>query len=795
MKFTYNWLCSHIDTKLSPLEIKESLIDLGLELEDYINYQEKFADFTVAYIKDAVKHPNADSLRICQVETKTGMREIVCGAPNARKGIKVVFADEGAYIPGTGITLKKASIRGVESSGMMLSERELSLSDNHDSIIELQEDAVVGESVLPYMGIDDVMYDVSITLNRAYALGVRGIAKDLVSFGKGTLKPLNYKEITRELEELVKIEADVDICSYFNAVLVKGVNNNIKTPNFVANRLQMIGIKQNSALVDIANYLTIDLNQPFHIYDYDKIENNLSVRFAKEGEQINGLDGKEYKLNTSTPLICSANQPVCIAGIMGGLDSSCTKETTNILIECAHFNNDVVLNSASSLGISSESSYRYSRFVNKQEANNSLNLLLSMVSQYCGGSFGKTAVFGSCNQEENIIEFSVDFVNRLTGLTLSATQVKEMLTKLDFKVEEKQDNLLVKVPSYRFDVKTPNCLVEELVRLYGIENIEPKKPNHSDICIAFNDHKENDLSQDLSNIFANSGLQEVVNMSFICPDYAKTLGIYNKQLELLNPISSKLAIMRASILPSLLNTYLSNSNKGNNNIKIFEAGDVYNFDLKNKQELQVAFLLAGNNKKADAFEKPRLVDVYDAKGLLFNALESLGIDGSKLTYVKNGLPAYYHSAKSTLLGFGAKNIVACFGELHPKVKQQLDIKDNIIICEIFTERLTKFIKPSKNNDFVSSKFMPLTRDFAFLVDESVEALQFIKVAKSASKLITDVNIFDIYKGKNLEDGKKSVAFSVTIQPKENTLKGEEIEAICNTIISGVESKLNGQLRA
>ncbi len=797
MKFTYNWLCRHIETNLTPLQIKDALIDLGLEVEEYTNYQEKFEGFTVAYIKDAVKHPNADSLQVCQVEIgENKVREIVCGAHNARKGIKVVFADEGMYIPGTDITLKKASIRGVESSGMMLSERELTLSDDHDGIIELPLDAKVGEGILPYMGLDDVIYDVSITLNRAYALGVRGIARDLVAFGKGKLKPLDIKGVARTLEDSINLTADENICTYFNAVLVKNVENKTaKLPDFITNSLKMIGVKLNSPLVDLANYLTIDLNQPFHIYDYDKVSSNISVRFAKSKEKIKCLDDKEYELEQNIPLICKDGTPVCIAGVMGGLDCSCTEDTKNILVECAHFESDVILSSASKLGISSEASYRYSRFVDKTKMEDNLNILLSYIKDTCQGEFSKTSVFGSAKVEENTIELDLTYFAKLTSLSLSKSEVTNLLQVLEFEVQEKDENtLLVKAPSYRFDIQTQNCIIEEAVRLYGFDNIESKPLKDAKPCIAFKNHKEADLNQDLAYILANKGLQEVLGMSFIPQDLAKTLGIYDEKLELFNPISANLALMRKSIVPSLLLTYLSNYNKGKNSLHIFEAGDVYDFNLKDKQELQLACLLSGKNKQNDALEKARNVDVYDVKALLFEALNELGVSPSKLTYKTDDLPPYYHGSKSAMVGFGFKNMVACFGQLHPAVKQKLGIKEDIMLFELYTERLAKFVKAGKQSPFVENNLMPLSRDFAFVLNDDVQALQLIKIAKSASKLITDVKIFDIYKGDNLEEGKKSVAFSITIQPKDQSLKGEEIEKICNTIIKDVEGKLQGQLR-
>ena len=806
MKFTISWLKEHLDTDASVTEIAETLTRVGLEVEAIEDKAKALAPFTIAYVIEAKQHPNADRLRVCMVDTGAGEPvQVVCGAPNARTGMKSVFSPPGTYIPGKDITLGKGVIRGVESNGMLCSAAELMLSEDHDGIIDLPNDAPVGQPYAAYARLGDAVIEIAVTPNRADALGVAGIARDLAAAGLGTLKTAPIQPVSGSFPCPVSVtldfaEDDRKLCPAFALRLVRGVKNG-PSPDWLQARLRAVGLRPINALVDITNFMTLDRNRPLHVFDAAKVKGHLTVRRATDGETILALDGKTYALTGEQVVIADDNGVESLAGIMGGEASGCDEATTDVLIESALWDPLNIARSGRALGINSDARYRFERGVDPDFALPGLERATAMVLELCGGQASEIVLAGQIPAAPAAIDFPFAEVKRLTGLELPQAEMQQALTSLGFAVSGSGERVTVSVPSWRADVGGKADLVEEIVRIAGLDRVtstplprirgEVVKPVLTVL------QKRTRLAK---RTLAARGLVEGVTWSFISKDQATLFGGGAPALALANPIAADLSDMRPSLLPGLIRAAQSNADRGYPDVALFEVGQIFLSDEPEGQKMAATALrrgtahLAGQGRHWDGAAKP--VDVFDAKADALALLAGLGVPVGGLQIVPEG-PAWAHPGRSATLRFGPKGVIGGFGEVHPRILKALDVKGPLVAFEIHLDALpAPKAKPTKvKPKLVLSDFQPLTRDFAFIVDQSVAAGEMAKTAQNADRvLIVGANVFDIYEGQGVEAGKKSVAIAVTLQPTEKTLTDSEIEAVGAKIVAEMAKRYGATLR-
>lgn len=806
MKFTISWLKEHLDTDASVAEIAETLTRVGLEVEAIEDRAAALSAFTIAYVIEAKPHPNADRLRVCIVDTGAGEPvQVVCGAPNARTGMKGVFSPPGSYIPGKKVTLGKGVIRGVESNGMLVSEAELELSEDHDGIIELPDDAPVGQPYAPYAGLDDAVIEIAVTPNRADALGVAGIARDLAAAGLGKLKSRAIQPVPGSFPCPVKVtldfaDEDRKLCPAFALRLVRGVKNG-PSPDWLQARLRAVGLRPINALVDITNFMTLDRNRPLHVFDAAKVKGNLTVRRAKAGETILALDGKTYTLTDEQVVIADEHGVESLAGIMGGEASGSSETTTDVLIESALWDPLNVARSGRALGINSDARYRFERGVDPDFARPGLDLATALVIELCGGEASEMEFVGELPASPAAIDFPWSEVKRLTGLELPQAEMQAALTSLGFDVSGAGERVTVAVPSWRADVGGKADLVEEIVRIAGLDRVastplprikgEVVKPVLTVL---------QKRTRTAKRTLAARGLVEAVTWSFISHDQATLFGGGSPRLALANPIAADLSDMRPSLLPGLIRAAQSNADRGFPDVALFEVGQVFKSDEPEGQLIAAAGLrrgtarLDGTGRHWDGGAKP--VDLFDAKADVLGLLSGLGIPTGGLQIVAGG-PAWAHPGRSATLQFGPKGVIGAFGEVHPKILKVLDVKGPLVAFEIHLDALPlPKAKPTKvKPKLVLSDFQPVTRDFAFIVDKAVAAGDMVKTAQGADRaLIANVGVFDLYEGAGVEAGKKSVALAVTLQPTAKTLTEAEIEAVGSKIVAEIGKRYGATLR-
>jgi phenylalanyl-tRNA synthetase beta chain len=775
---------------------------IGLEVEDIDNPIQKYKDFTVCEVKKVKKHPNADNLNLCELNTINGNCEVVCGADNVRAGMKAVFAPEGSFIPGIGIKLQATKIRGVKSSGMLLSERELSLSDQHDGILELDNNTKIGESLINHIKKNDPIVEVAITPNRSDALGVRGIARDLSAAGVGNLRLLENNKVNGnyEIEKEITLDKDLKEDIYASFILIKNVKNT-ESPLWLKDRLEAVGLRSINALVDVTNYLTFDLNRPLHVFDYDKIEKGLNIRKAIKGEKIIALDDKQYLLDQSVTVICDENGPESIAGIIGGQRTGCSSETKNVLIESAIWDKINIANTGRKLGIISDARYRNERGIDKGFIDQGLNKAVEMIHKICGGDISHIKSIGSPPKPFETIDFDLGEIERLLGITYSKKEILSILSSLGFQIVDEGKSINITIPSWRHDISEQACIVEEITRIKGTDQIISTPLNKSTgvasrkLSSAFKNRSS------AKRILASRGLVETVSYSFISDKFAKLFNHMNESLILLNPISSELNIMRQSLLPNLISSIKKNNDRGYKDISLFEVSHCFKgLEIQDQFDSAAGVRIGkaiGQGGSEDWRGRGRDIDIYDAKEDVLSILRAFGIkdDNYKIT---QDTPDYYHPGKSGVIRQGPQNILAYFGELHPKISKGFDIEDSLFCFEVFMSNLpnNKKKKTKGRDGYRPSHFMPISRDFAFIFDKDINAddiLQTIKRIKNT--MIDNVKVFDVYTGKNVPEDKKSVGISITIQPYEKTLKDTEIENISNMIISEITNKFDAQIRA
>ncbi len=806
MKFTLSWLKEHLETDATLDEICARLTMIGLEVEE-VDDKAAFKPFVIAKVLSAEKHPQADRLKVLMVDTGSGAPvQVVCGAPNARAGLVGAFAAPGTYVPGIDVTLAIGNIRGVESRGMMCSEKELEISDSHDGIIDLPEDAPVGTSFAAYAGLDDPMIEINLTPNRPDCTGVYGIARDLAASGLGTLKPRGTPSFAIEGETTTELKIDLDdtrLCPGFALRLVRGVKNG-PSPKWMQQRLLAIGLRPISALVDITNYMTFDQGRPMHVFDAAKVKGNLIVRRAKDGETVLALDEREYKLNPSNVVISDDNGVESIGGIMGGEHSGCDENTTDVLIESALWDPMNIAKTGRSLGIITDARYRFERGADPEYMVPGLERTTELVLACCGGTAAKARVEGYKGYDAKVVDFPLSEVKRLTGLEVSSDESKSILAKLGFSVSGSDERISVAVPSWRPDVDGKADLVEEIMRIHGVDNIKPQPlESHN----AVNGKILTTLqirTRTAKRALASRGMLEAVTWSFISEDQAKLFGGGSNALKLANPIASDMSDMRPSLLPGLLSAAQRNADKGYGDVAIFEVSGTYESDTPEGQRRVAGGIRRGTatlsgagrmwSNAAKGGGKP--VDVFDAKADALAVIEACGLPMGNIQ-IEQGGPAWYHPGRSGTIKMGPKVVLGYFGEFHPKTLEALDVSGALAGFEVYIDAMPEPKKKATRTKpaLELSPFQAVKRDFAFVVDKSVEAGAIVRAAVGADrKLVTGVNVFDIFEGASLGEGKKSIAIEVQIQPAERTLTDEDFEALTQKIVANVTKSTGGVLR-
>ena len=805
MKFTLNWLKDHLDTEASLGEITDALTMIGLELEGAEDRAEGLEDFVVGEVLTAEKHPDADKLQVLTVNNGKETLQVVCGAPNARKGLKGVFGGDGMYVPGIDFTLKPATIRGVDSNGMMLSEREMGLSDEHAGIVELDADAEVGARAVDVMGLNDPVIEIAITPNRGDCLGVRGIARDLAAAGIGTLKPLNTESIKGSFDSPKKVHLDFsddtkNACPMFVGRYIKGVKNG-PSPKWLQDRLRAIGLRPISALVDITNLVTYDLCRPLHVFDADKVHGDIHVRLAKPGEKILALDGKEYELDDTMTVIADEKVAEAIAGVMGGEVSGCTDETVNVFLETAYFDPVRTATTGRKLNLQSDARYRFERGVDPSFLHDATEIATRLILELCGGEASHVVTAGEEPDWRREIILRKGRVEGLTGVKVEDAEIERMLTVVGCEVSRNAEgDFVVQAPAWRPDIQAGHdgeaSLVEEVVRLVGYDRIEAvpleRETDLPTPALSVEQQRRSTARRTL----ASRGMVETVTYSFLSSDQAELFGGGQDSLRLVNPISSDLDVMRPSILPNLIAAAGRNADRGLPEDALFEVGPQYAGDSPEDQAWMATGIRSVSTGPRNWAQPPRPVDVFDAKADALAVLAALGAPVDRLQ-VEQGGPAYYHPGRCGALKMGPKNTLALFGEVHPGILKKMDVKGPVVAFEIFVDNLPKpKAKKSAARPLLKlSAFQPVDRDFAFVVDKSVAAGDILRAALGADKnLITDATVFDVFEGASLGEGKKSVAINVTLQPVEKTLTDEEIEAVAKKVIDKVTGATGGELR-
>jgi phenylalanyl-tRNA synthetase beta chain len=804
MKFTLSWLKDHLETDASLEEIVDTLTRIGLEVEGVENPADKLKPFTIARVTDAKPHPNADRLKVLTVDAGSGEPlQIVCGAPNARAGLVGVLARPGDYVPGIDVTLSVGKIRDVESFGMMCSERELELSDEHNGIIDLGEDAPVGVSYAEFAGLDDPVIEIGLTPNRPDCTAVSGIARDLAAAGLGRLKENRPEPIRGEGPCPVNVRLEFgdtpSLCPAFGLRLVRGVKNG-PSPAWMQKRLAAIGLRPINALVDITNYLTFDRGRPLHVFDAAKVKGDLVVRRGREGDELLGLDGKTYRFDDTMCVIADDNGVESIGGIMGGEHSGSTAETVDVLIESALWDEVNIARTGRALGINTDARYRFERGVDPQFCLPGLDLATKLVMDLCGGTPSEVLFVGEIPDTERTIDFPIAEVKRLSGLSLTAPEIRGVLSRLGFWVAGTGDEVKVAPPSWRPDVHGKADLVEEVVRIVGLDKVEPVAlPRTSAVAERILTTAQIRRSQ-ARRTLAVRGMKEAVTWSFISRTQAEAFGGGSRRLELANPISAEMSDMRPSLLPGLAAAAQRNADRGHGDVALFEVGQVFADDTPEGQSMVAAgvrrgtAVLAGADRHWSGNAAP--VGVFDAKADAEAVLAALGAPVDKLMVFAE-TPDYLHPGRSGELRLGPKTVLARFGELHPRTLRALDIEGPLAVFEVFLDALPapKAKAGRSKGAFSAPHQMPVRRDFAFVVDEDVSAEKLIKAARGAEKsLISDVTLFDIYRGQGVGEGRKSLAIDVTLQPRERTLTEAEIDAVAARVCAAVEKATGGTLR-
>jgi phenylalanyl-tRNA synthetase beta chain len=787
MKFTLSWLKDHLETNASLDEIVEALTRVGLEVESVDNPAAKLAPFTIARVVTAAPHPQADKLQVLTVDTGAGDPvQVVCGAPNARAGLVGVFGAPGAYVPGSDLTLKVAAIRGVESRGMMCSERELELSDEHNGIIELAPDAPVGTSFAAHAGLDDPVITVAVTPNRQDCMGISGIARDLAALGLGTLKTGAAEPVPGAFPCPIEIRTDdPEGCPAFFGRVIRGVRNGA-SPAWMQRRLRAIGLRPISALVDVTNYITYDRGRPLHVYDLAKLQGALVARRARAGESVEALNGKVYELTPDMTVIADDAGVHDIGGIMGGEHSSVTETTTDILLECAYFDPARIGITGRALGINSDARARFERGVDPAFLGAGTALATRMILELCGGEPSEVVEAGHAPVPAKVVAYRPERTLALAGVEIAEPRQAEILGRLGFEVETGAP-WQIKVPSWRRDVDGEADIVEEVARIEGFDRVPSTPLPRADGVAKPTATAAQLVERRVRRTIAARGANEAVTWSFIAPDEAAPFGGGSWTLD--NPISADLAVMRPSLLPGLLSAAKRNGDRGQASLRLFEVGRRY---LADSERPTVGLVLAGERSPRDwRSGKAAPFDAFDAKAEVMAALAAAGAPVERLQ-VLGDASGWYHPGRSARLALG-KQVLAELGELHPRVARAFDLRGPVVVAEIFLDALPPRGARRTRPAYQPNPLQPVTRDFAFVVDAGASADALLRAVRGADKVaVVDVALFDVF---DMGDGRRSLAVSATLQPSERSFTDEELEALSAKIVAAAAKAVGATLRS
>ncbi|MAU67142.1 phenylalanine--tRNA ligase subunit beta [Hyphomonas sp.] len=796
MKFTLSWLSDHIASKATLEEILACMQKAGLEVEDVHDPREKLKDFTVCKVIEAEPHPDADKLRVCKVETVDGMKQIVCGAPNARAGMTAIYAPLGTYIPGLDFALDKKprKIRGVESHGMMCSTKEIEAGEDHDGIADLDESIPLGTPAAEALGLADPVIDFEVTPNRPDWLGVQGIARDLAAAGAGRFIPNDVKKVSGSFDCPVEIRLDApEACPMFAGALVKGVKNG-PSPDWMQQRLKAVGIQPRSLLVDVTNFISLDRARPLHAYDAAKLQGVVTARLGRKGEKLVAIDGKTYDIGEEMCVIADDSGAIGLGGVMGGESTAVSAETTDVFIESAWFDPLRTARTGRATGIHSDARYRFERGVDPQSCVDGLNLALALIVEFGGGTVSKANVAGMIPARADKVTFYPADVERLTGLKVKSADMRRILKDLEFSVEDAGDAWYLMPPSYRFDMEQSADIVEEIARMVGYDQLPTTSLPAPEGGVRAITTPIQARVRTARRVLAARGFLEAVTWSFMSKANAALFGKTPDSLTVANPVASDLNQMRPSILANLAGAAQRAANRGEPGARFFEAGPIYLGDGPDDQRTVVAALVRPVSERHWQ-GAPKPYDSYAAKADLFAVLEALGQPGDRFQVAPPSQP-HWHPGQAAALKLGPKVTVAHFGALHPGVLKQLDVEGPAFGFELNLNALPLMkTKATKTKSVLErSELTPIRRDMAFVVDETVPAADLVRFAKGADKqLIDQVEVFDVYQGKGVPDDKKSVAFEMTIQPKEK-LKDEDIQALMDKVVAAVAKGCGGVLR-
>jgi phenylalanyl-tRNA synthetase beta chain len=793
MKFTLSWLKIYLDTSASADEIAIALTRNGLEVESVENPALALSAFKIAYIKEAVPHPNADKLRVCAVDTGSEIIQVVCGAPNARTGMKAVLGRPGDYVPGLDVTLKETEIRGVKSQGMMCSARELNLGEDQDGILDLSEDAPLGTIYADYIGMNDPVFDVSITPNKQDCMGVLGIARDLAAAGVGTLKPNIPPTHKGEFPQPINIHIeDTQGCPAFLGRVIKGVKNNA-SPEWMQKLLIAVGQKPISALVDVTNFMSIHAGRPLHVYDAQKLQGDIIVRAGRAGDLFLALNDKEYAPRGEVTCITDSRGVIGVGGIIGGMSTGCDATTTDVLIECAYFNPACIGAAARSLGVTTDARQRFERGVDPDFMNIGLEMATAFILEICGGTASEISLSGVIPNTARTLEYNPSTVEKISGISIDSDRQKSILEKLGFNINAEKLPWIISVPSWRRDIDGAPDIVEEVLRLHGYDAIigvalprlnDVAKPTATPMQLR---HRR------VRHEAAAQGFAECITWAFISPTEAAPFG--NGAWTLENPISTDLAVMRPSLIPGLISAAKRNRDRGQKSVQLFECGKRYVAADKGLEKLTLGVLATGEKTARHWSQgKSQAFDVWDAKSHALALLQTCGVSAQKVQFSADA-SNWFHPGRSGVIKLGPKNILAEFGELHPSVCKALDIVGPVIAVEIYLDAIpiTKTSKRARPV-YAPNDLQSTTRDFAFVIAAHQEVAPLINAIRGADKYaITQVDIFDVFR-KDATATDISVAVTVTLQPKITAFTTEQLEAISTKIIAAAEKAVGAKLR-
>ena len=802
MKFTIDWLKQHLDTKYNDKKILDKLTNIGLEVESFESQSSQQDEFVIAKIVNAERHPNADRLSVCDVDI--GEKEIVkvvCGAPNAKKDLLTIYAPPGAIIPKNKMKLSVSKIRGVTSYGMLCSESELKLSNESEGITELPSKKYNNQIGKKYFkNNSSKVIDLSITPNRADCLGVRGVARDLAAAGAGKLKKYDQNKIKFKGTQKIKVKINKEKnqgCAAFGSCLIKGIKNT-ESPQWLKDKILALGQKPISAIVDITNYIMFDLNRPLHAYDADKINESIIVRNSKKGESFEALDNKTYTLQDNMCVISDQSGVLGLGGIIGGTRSGTELDTKNILLESAYFNPKSIRKTSKLLNIDTDAKFRFERGIDPNSIEEGLVMAAKLIQEICGGEISKLDLQKSEISKKISIRFPLDLFESVTGFKISVKEIIKILTDLGFIIKKKNNDLNLIAPSWRPDILQPIDIVEEIVRIKGYDQIKTELPEKVRKIPTLN--KQQKLFHFLQRSVASKGYYEAVTWSFTDSKINQLFKENKNEVEIINPISADLNVLRSSIFSNLIIYLKNNLDRGFKDISLFEIGPIFSGNKPGQQKIVLGGLRSGKVSRYNWIEKERLVDVFDAKRDAIQTIVESGFDQKKL-YINDKAPSYYHPGKSgtIYLSKNENNPVAFFGEIHPNILKKIDIKTEALVCiEIYLDNIKETTKKLKDQKslYQYSDYQKSERDFAFVIDKNFKVQELVNIISEIDKnLIRSVKVFDVYEGEKIPNNKKSIALNVTIQSSEKTLNEEDLEKVNKLIISTVETKSGAKIRS